>query len=99
VDAPLRELAALATIALLFVAVGQVMVLARHRRELEDRLSRADAEIEALRVHLDQATRPPMQFARMRMRERAMYRFGRLRRAAPRRRMPDLAETVRDLTH
>jgi hypothetical protein len=40
-----------------------------------------------------------MQFARMRMRERAMYRFGRLRRAAPRRRMPDLSEGLRDLTH
>lgn len=98
-DAPVRELAALATIALLFIAVGQVMVLARHRRELEDRLLRADAEIEALRVRLDEATRPPMQFARMRMRERALYRFGRLRRAVPRRRMPDPAETVRDLTH
>jgi hypothetical protein len=99
VDAPLRDLAALATIALLFVAVGQVMVLARHRRELEARLTRADAEIEALRLHLDEATRPPMQFARMRMRERAMYRFGRLRRAVPRRsRMPDVVESVRDLT-
>jgi hypothetical protein len=92
-------LAALATIALLFVAVGHVMVLARHRRALEERLNRADAEIAALRLHLDEATRPPMQFARMRMRERAMYRFGRLRRAAPRRRMPELSEGVRDLTH
>jgi hypothetical protein len=99
VDGPVRELAALATIALLFVAVWQVMVLARHRRALEERLSRADAEIDALRVHLDEATRPPMQFARMRMRERAMYRFGRLRRAVPRRRMPDVAESVRDLVH
>jgi len=100
VDAPVRDLAALATIALLFIAVGQVMVLARHRRELEERLGRADAEIATLRLHLDEATRPPMQFARMRMRERAMYRFGRLRRAVPRRsRMPDLAEGVRDLTH
>lgn len=98
-DGPVRDLAALATIALLFIAVGQVMVLARHRRELEGRLGRADAEIEALRLHLDEATRPPMQFARMRMRERAMYRFGRLRRAVPRRRIPDVAEGVPDLIH
>ena len=99
-DGPVRDLAALATIALLFLAVGQVMVLARHRRELEERLSRADTEIEALRLHLDEATRPPMQFARMRMRERAMYRFGRLRRAVPRRsRLPDVAEGVPDLIH
>lgn len=100
-DAPLRELAALTTIALLFFAVGQVMVLARHRRAIEDRLGRADAEIEVLRLHLDEATRPPMQFARMRMRENAMYRFGRLRRAVPRRslRVPDLTEGARELTH
>ena len=98
-DGPVWELAALATIALLFVAVGQVMVLARHRRTLEERLGRADAEIEVLRVHLVEATRPPMQFARMRMRERALYRFGRLRRAVPRRRMPDVVESVRDLVH
>ena len=99
-EAPVRDLAVLATIALLFVAVVQVIVLARQRRDLEARLSRAHAETKALRLHLADATRPPTQFARMRLREGAIYRFGRLRRAVPRRaRMPDLIENVRDLTH
>lgn len=84
-EAPLRDLAVLATIALLFVAVVQVMLLARHRRELEVRLGRAHAEMNVLRERLDEATRPPTQFARMRLRERAVNRFGRLRRAVPRR--------------
>jgi hypothetical protein len=100
VEAPARDLAVLATIALLFLAVVHVMVLARHRRELEERLGRAHAEMDILRLRLDEATRPPTQFARMRLRERAVHRFGRLRRAAPRRsRAPDLTEGVQDLTH
>lgn len=84
-EAPVRDLAVLATIALLFAAVLQVMLLARHRRQLEARLYRAHAEVDALRNRLDEVTRPPMQFARMRLRERAVNRFGRLRRAVPRR--------------
>ena len=99
-EAPARDLAVLATIALLFLSVVHVMVLARHRRELEERLSRAHAEMDVLRHRLDDATRPPTQFARMRLRERAVHRFGRLRRAAPRRsRAPELIEGVGDLTH
>ena len=99
-DAPARDLAALATIALLFAAVVQVMVLARNRRQLEARLSRANAEVHALHRRLAEATRPPVQFARLRMRERAVYRFGRLRRAVPRRsRRREVSESVGDLAH
>jgi hypothetical protein len=100
VEAPVRDLAVLATIALLFVAVVQVMLLARHRRELETRLGRAHAEMDLLHRQLTDATRPPVQFARMRLRERAVYRFGRLGRAVPRRsRTPTSAEAVGDLKH
>ena len=49
------------------------------RRRLEDELVRADAEIARLRTLLADATRPPTQFARMRQREVAMRRLGRLR--------------------
>lgn len=99
-DAPVRDLAVLATIALLFVAVVQVMLLARHRRELEARLSRAIAEMDLLNRQLTDATRPPIQFARMRLRERAVHRFGRLGRAVPRRsRAPAPIEGIRDLSH
>ena len=98
-EAPARDLAVLATIALLFLSVVHVMVLARHRRELEEQLSRVHAEMDTLRHRLDDATRPPTQFARMRLRERAVHRFGRLRRAVPRQsRAPDLTEGVQDLT-
>ena len=98
-EAPVRDLAVLATIALLFVAVVQVMLLARHRRELEARLGRAHADLDALRERLDEATRPPTQFARMRLRERAVNRFGRLRRAVPRRsRVRDASVSVGDLS-
>lgn len=93
-------MAVLATIALLFLAVVHVMVLARQRRDLEARLSRAQSEMDILRGRLDEATRPPTQFARMRLRERAVHRFGRLRRATPRRsRVPDVTEAVQDLTY
>lgn len=98
-EAPVRDLAVLATIALLFVAVLQVMLLARHRRDLEARLRQAHAEVEFLRNRLDDATRPPTQFARMRLRERAVNRFGRLRRAVPRRsRVRDATVSVGDLS-
>lgn len=85
VEAPARDLAALATIALLFAAVVQTMLLARHRRQIEARLEQTRAEMDSLRERLDEATRPPAQFARMRLRESAAYRFARLRRAVPRR--------------
>ena len=98
-EAPVRDLAVLATIALLFVAVVQVMLLARNRRDLESRLSRAHAEMDLLHRQLADATRPPVQFARMRLRERAVSRFGRLGRAVPRRsRLRDHAEGVREAT-
>lgn len=96
-DAPAQALAALATIALLFAAVVQVMLLARYRREAEARLERALAEMDELRERLAEVTRPPAQFARMRLRESAEYRFARLSRAVPRRaRLPQLSEIGRD---
>ena len=96
-DAPAQALAALVTIGLLSAAVVQVMLLARHRRDVEARLEEAHAEMDALRERLAEATRPPTQFARMRMRESAVDRFARLRRAVPRRtRMPQLSESRRD---
>lgn len=49
------------------------------RKRLEEELVRADAEIARLRALLTDATRPPTQFARMRQREVAMRRLGRLR--------------------
>jgi len=97
VDAPAQALAALATIGLLSAAVVQVMLLARHRREVEARLDQAYAEMDALRERLAEATRPPAQFARMRLRESAVDRFSRLRRAVPRRtRAQQLTEARRD---
>jgi type II secretory pathway pseudopilin PulG len=97
VDAPAQALAALVTIGLLSAAVVQVMLLARHRREVEAQLDQAYAEMDALRQRLDEATRPPTQFARMRLRESAVDRFARLRRAVPRRtRVPQLSETRSD---
>ena len=55
-------------------------VTGKARRErLEEELVRADAEIARLRTLLADATRPPTQFARMRQREVAMRRLGRLR--------------------
>jgi hypothetical protein len=97
VEGPARDLAALATIALLFAAVVQAMLLARHRREVEARLDRAHTEMQTLRERLADATRPPTQFARMRVRESAVYRFSRLRRAVPRRsNVRNMSESLRD---
>jgi hypothetical protein len=84
----LQVLGILSTIALLFVAVVLVMVVAYHHRRLEARLDEALAEMASLRSRLDDATRPPVQFARMRLREEGLYRFARLRRAIPRRGRP-----------
>ena len=96
-DTPAQALAALATIGLLSAAVVQVMLLARHRREVEARLDQAYAEMDTLRERLAEATRPPAQFARMRLRESAVDRFARLRRAVPRRtRAQQLIESRRD---
>jgi hypothetical protein len=97
VEAPARDLAALATIALLFAAVVQVMLIARHRREVEARLDEAHAELDTMRERLAEATRPPAQFARMHLRETAVYRFARLRRAVPHRQhLTQMSESVRD---
>jgi hypothetical protein len=85
VDAQLRDLAILATLALLFVMTLHLMTLTRHRSELRARLARADREIDDLRSRLADANRPPTQFARMRLRAVAVDRFARLRLAAPRR--------------
>ena len=97
-EAPARDLAALATIALLVAAVLQVMLLARHRREVEARLDEAHDELDLVRERLAEATRPSAQFARMHLRETAVFRIARLRRAMPyRRRLTDVTEGARDL--
>ena len=83
-DSTLRDLAALAVIGLLSLAVLQVMALARHRRAMETRLAEAHAEIDSLRDRLAEETRPPTQFARMHLRDVALERFARLRLAVPR---------------
>jgi hypothetical protein len=70
-DTSAQALAILAIIALLSAAIVQVMLLARHRRRLEDRLGIAHEEIERMRGRLAEATRPSTQFARMRLRESA----------------------------
>ena len=99
-ESPVRELAVLATIALLFAAVILVLLLSRQRRHMERRLGHAHAEMDALRRRLADATRPPTQFARMHLRESAVYRFARLRRAVPRDPgPPGVAERVPELTH
>jgi len=90
VEAQLPEIAVLAMIALLSFAVLQVLQVTRHRRTLEAQLGEAHATIRGLRVRLEDATRQPAQFARMRLRRVAVDRFERLRLAAPRRqRTPD----------
>lgn len=82
-EAPLPGLALMAIIALLFVSVVQVLAIARYRQSLESELVDAHATIRALRRRLDDATRPPTQFARMRLRRVAVDRFARLRLAVP----------------
>ena len=99
-EAPVRDLAILAMVVLLFGAVVLVMLVAQHRQALEDQLADAYAQIDVLRLRLAEATRPPTQFARMRVRDGALYRFARLRRAVPRRtRRLSVIEEVRELTH
>ncbi len=83
-DAHVRDLIILFAIALLFVVTLYVLSLrVARQRELEAQLDEADAEIASLRALLSDATRPPAQFARMRMREVAIHRFEKLRLAAP----------------
>ena len=85
-DPYLRDLIILAATTLFFVLTLYVLSLRVAReRELEAQLERARAEISSLRTDLRDATRPPTQVARMRMRQVAVNRFGRLRLAAPRR--------------
>lgn len=83
-DPQLRDPAVIAVIGLLFLAVVQVMALARHRHDLETRLAAAHDEIASLRDRLAEETRPPTQFARMHLRDVALERFARLRLAVPR---------------
>jgi hypothetical protein len=98
VEGPAQDLAALATIALLIAAVVQVMLLARHRREVEAELDQAHADLDTMREQLAEATRPPAQFARMHLRESAVNRFARLRRAVPRQPpLTEMTERPRDL--
>jgi hypothetical protein len=86
VDPYVRDLIILAATTLFFVLTLYVLSLRVAReRELEAQLERARAEIASLYADLRDATRPPTQFARMRMRQLAVNRFGRLRLAAPRR--------------
>ncbi len=96
-DAQVREIAVLATLACLFVVTHHVITarIARER-ELETKLAGARAEISALRARLSDATRPPTQFARAHMREVAVDRFARLRRAAPRRSRHAILQPARD---
>lgn len=83
-DAYVRELIILSVTTLVFVLTLYILSLrVARQRELEAQLDDAHAEIASLRSRLADATRPPTQFARMRMREVAVNRFGRLRLAAP----------------
>ena len=94
-----RDLITLLAIALLLVATLYVVSLRNARqRALEARLNEAHVEIASLRARLADATRPPAQFARMRMRAVAVDRFARLRLAAPRRTRTADPDRVRDRT-
>jgi hypothetical protein len=91
-----REIAVLAALACLFVVTHHVISARIEReRELESKLGRARAEVSALRARLSDATRPPTQFARAHMREVAVDRFARLRRATPRRPRHATPERIR----
>ena len=97
VDPYLRDLIILAATTLFFALTWYVLSLRVAReRELEARLDDARAEIKLLRARLADATRPPTQFARMRIRQVAVQRFARLRLAAPRRTRPVELDRVRD---
>jgi hypothetical protein len=63
-----------ASVALVDRALGRT-----RQRALEAELAAAHAEIDRLRARLADVTRPPVQFARMRVREAAVDRLVRLR--------------------
>ena len=97
VDPYVRDLIILAATTLFFALTWYVLSLRVAReRELEARLAAARAEINGLRARLADATRPPTQFARMRIRQVAVHRFARLRLAAPRRTRSVDLDRVRD---
>lgn len=96
-DPHVRDLIILSATTLVFVLTLYILSLRVARQhELEAQLDDARAEIAALRTRLTDATRPPTQFARMRMREVAVNRFARLRLAAPRRARIAETDRVRD---
>ena len=96
-DPHVRDLIILSATTLVFVLTLYILSLRVARQhELEAQLDDARAEIAALRGRLADATRPPTQFARMRMREVAVNRFARLRLAAPRRARLTETDRVRD---
>lgn len=93
----MRDLIILSATTLVFVLTLYILWLrVAHQRALETQLDDARAEIASLRTRLADATRPPTQFARMRIREVAVNRFARLRLAAPRRARIGDTEKVRD---
>ena len=95
-----RDLIILSATALFFVLTLYVLRLrVARQRELEARLDDAHAQIASLRTRLTDATRPPTQFARMRMRDGAVNRFARLRMAAPRRTRIADPDRIRDRTY
>jgi hypothetical protein len=100
VDAHLRDLTILLAVALLFTLNLYALSLrVARQRELEEELGEAHTEIAALRLRLNDATRPPTQFARMRMRQVAVDRFVRLRLATPRRSRIVESDRIRDRAH
>lgn len=87
----LRDIPIIAAIALTVILAIEVVYLrgAARQRALESDLTVARTEIDRLRARLTEATRPPTQFARMRVREAAVDRLARLRLA---RRSPTVRE-------
>jgi hypothetical protein len=99
VDPYARDLIILSVTTLVFVLTLYILSLrVARQRALEAQLDDAYDEIASLRASLTDATRPPTQFARMRMRQVAVNRFGRLRLAAPRRTRTADPERVADRT-
>jgi len=92
-----RDLIILSVTTLVFVLTLYILSLrVARQRELEAQVDDAYTEIASLRARLIEATRPPAQFARMRMRQVAVDRFARLRLAAPRRTRIADPDRIRD---